>query len=216
MTAIAVERVDRDAINAKQAARIPPVCKAFPTAIEGRAKTLRFLVAAGFTDSRFKLSFVRRIVPVNSNRRQQGWGAFTTASCQQPERRAATTLVSAHQDERGIRNAQARSRKRQHLLPCFADVLLALDCGTFWRQHDGVIGEKGQRFLKIFGLSGFAPARRSRSDRCFVPSHSLLQYSLAFLVGRAALRQHPAEVTATSKTQTSPKIVQRRCMKSSA
>src|SRR5258706_14147644 len=58
----------------------------------------------------------------------------------------------------------------------------AFDCGTLWRNHDGVIGEKGERFLEIFGLSGFAPARRSRSDRSFVLRHSLLQYSLAFRI----------------------------------
>jgi hypothetical protein len=54
MTAIAVECADRAALNAKHAARIPPVCEVLPRAIESRAKTLRFVVAAGFTDSPFK------------------------------------------------------------------------------------------------------------------------------------------------------------------
>jgi hypothetical protein len=51
MTAIAVECADWDALNAKHAARIPAVCKALPAAIESRAKTLRFVMAAGLTDS---------------------------------------------------------------------------------------------------------------------------------------------------------------------
>jgi len=50
MTAIAVECADWDALNANHAARIPAVCKALPTAIESRAKTLRFVMATGFTD----------------------------------------------------------------------------------------------------------------------------------------------------------------------
>ena len=36
------------------AARIPAICKILPTAIESRAKTLRSVVAAGFTDPAFK------------------------------------------------------------------------------------------------------------------------------------------------------------------
>ena len=43
MTAIAVECADRDALNAKHAARIPAACKLLPTGIERRAKTLRFV-----------------------------------------------------------------------------------------------------------------------------------------------------------------------------
>jgi hypothetical protein len=50
MTAIAVECANRDASNAKHAARIPAVCKVLPTAIENRAKTLRLVVTAEFTD----------------------------------------------------------------------------------------------------------------------------------------------------------------------
>jgi hypothetical protein len=45
--AIVVELADRDAVNARHAARIPPVCNALPTGIESRAKTLRFTVVAG-------------------------------------------------------------------------------------------------------------------------------------------------------------------------
>ena len=54
ITAIAFECADRDALNAKHAAKIPAICEMLPTAIESRAKTLRFVVAAGFTDSAFK------------------------------------------------------------------------------------------------------------------------------------------------------------------
>ena len=43
MTAVA-EEAKRDVLNAKYAARIPPICRALPTAIESRAKTLRFVV----------------------------------------------------------------------------------------------------------------------------------------------------------------------------
>src|ERR1700720_2318200 len=72
VTAIVVEAVERDTINAKQAARIPPVCKILPTAIETREKIPRFMVAEGSTDSPFKPSFVRQIVSVNSTRMKQG------------------------------------------------------------------------------------------------------------------------------------------------
>ena len=48
-TAAAVECVDRAAFNAKQAATIPTVCKILPAGIERRAKTLRFMVSAGFS-----------------------------------------------------------------------------------------------------------------------------------------------------------------------
>src|ERR1019366_187376 len=54
MTAIAVECAERDALNAKHAARIPPICRLLPTAIERRAKTVRFVVSVGFTNSAFK------------------------------------------------------------------------------------------------------------------------------------------------------------------
>jgi len=66
VTAIVVEGVERDTINAKQAARIPPVCKILPTAIESREKIPRFVVAEGSTDFPFKPSFVRRIVWMGS------------------------------------------------------------------------------------------------------------------------------------------------------
>ena len=53
MTAIVVECADWDALNANHAARMPAVCKALPTAIESRAKTLRFVMATAFTVSPF-------------------------------------------------------------------------------------------------------------------------------------------------------------------
>ena len=64
MTAVA-EEAKRDVLNAKYAARIPPICRALPTAIESRAKTLRFVVAVGFSDLAFKPTS-RASVPVNS------------------------------------------------------------------------------------------------------------------------------------------------------
>ncbi len=85
MTAIAVEPVDREARNKRQAARIPPVCKILPTAIEQRAKILRFVVTAGVTSFPFQGTTVgvqrtveRRYHPprlraCKRNRRGQGW-----------------------------------------------------------------------------------------------------------------------------------------------
>jgi hypothetical protein len=56
MTAVAVDCAVRDALKAKHAARIPAVCKILPTAIESRAKILRLVVAAGFSDSPFTVA----------------------------------------------------------------------------------------------------------------------------------------------------------------
>ena len=69
MTAIDVECAERDPPKAKQAARIPPICKMLPTAIESRAKTLRWVVASGFTDPGFKPTS-QAFVPVNSTARR--------------------------------------------------------------------------------------------------------------------------------------------------
>src|ERR1022692_1964392 len=73
MTAVA-EEAKRDILNAKYAARIPPICRALPTAIESRAKTLRFVVAVGFSDLAFKPTS-RASVPVNST---NGFGTIST------------------------------------------------------------------------------------------------------------------------------------------
>jgi hypothetical protein len=51
MTAITVDGADRDALKANHAARIPAICNVLPATIGSRAKTLRFVVAAGFTGS---------------------------------------------------------------------------------------------------------------------------------------------------------------------
>ena len=69
MTAIDVEPDDRDALKARQAARIPAICKMLPIVIESRARTLRPVVASGFTDPGFKPTS-QATVPVNSTARQ--------------------------------------------------------------------------------------------------------------------------------------------------
>jgi len=65
MTAIDVEWADRDALKAKHAAKIPAICKTLPRAIGSRAKILRTVLAAGFTDPAFKPTS-HASVPVNS------------------------------------------------------------------------------------------------------------------------------------------------------
>src|SRR5580700_236657 len=83
-TAIPVEPSDRDALNATHAARIPPACRELPTAIESRAKTLRFVAAAGFTDSpstQLHGAFVTTVLPRGrqvgvSARRPPGGGSL--------------------------------------------------------------------------------------------------------------------------------------------
>ncbi len=63
MAAIDVECADRDALNAQHATSIPAICKVLPTAIEIRAKTVRFMMAAGFMDSAFNSA---SFLPANS------------------------------------------------------------------------------------------------------------------------------------------------------
>jgi hypothetical protein len=57
MTAIAAECADRDAFNPRYAPRIPVICKALPTGMESRTKTLRFGMA-GITGCSFNPSFL--------------------------------------------------------------------------------------------------------------------------------------------------------------
>jgi len=98
MTAVAVECAERDALNTKHAARIPPACKVLPRAIETRANILRFVVVGGFTDSAFEPTsrvFARSILPrgvqlqpaVRLELCRDQWDASIESATHPPQRR---------------------------------------------------------------------------------------------------------------------------------
>ena len=65
-TATAGDCADREAVNAKYAATIPPVCKRLPITIETRQKTLRLALSDRLTGSPFKASPADSIVATPS------------------------------------------------------------------------------------------------------------------------------------------------------